>query len=80
MIKIKPRGLDARKLDCGLFSRKPRSSLTNLPGEGVQGVPGQLITDQRPRFDPRASARVWTRASANKRERAVSDSRRRQTD
>jgi hypothetical protein len=57
-LSIRTRDLGARKLDCMLFSKKPRGSLTILLGEGVRGVPGHPITDQRTRLDPRASSRA----------------------
>jgi hypothetical protein len=38
----------AREPDCGLISKKPRGSLTNLPSEGVRGVLDNSIAGQQP--------------------------------
>jgi hypothetical protein len=47
----------------------PRGSLAKPPRKGLRGLLGRQIYDQRPRLDPRASARART----NLRARAVSD-------
>jgi hypothetical protein len=70
VIIIKSKGLSVRnqelrrkKPDWGLISKNLRGSLTDLPGEGVRGVLGRPISDQRPKTYPteeRARGRALT--------------------